>query len=219
MRVAKTEKFDNSKGFITKKIGKVEPFDRTLVLLTPKAETKFVKKVESIVRSSQEYKDFISYLKENIDMTYCSYFNNITTKGSKKVSIHIHHEPFTLYDITLIVYQKWKDEDKPLSHLAIAEEVMKLHYQGYVGLIPLSATVHDLVHSGKIFIPLQNVYGKYSKFVEEYGNYIPDDIMDILEIKVNKSKNLTEDDVSILEKKFVYLEVDGFRFPEAVEIE
>ena len=217
MRVAKTGKYDNSNDIIVKKFDKVEPFDRTVILPTPASEVKFIKKVEKIVRSSEEYKEFIKYLKEYIDMTYCSYFNGVTTKGSRKVSIHIHHEPFTLYDLVQIVMSKWQAQDKPLSHLLVAEEVCKIHYQGRTGLIPLSATVHSLVHSGKIFIPLQNLYGRYSEFVEEYGAYIPDEILEVLEVKVKKSRELTEEDTSILEKKFVYLEVDGMTFPQPIE--
>ena len=219
MRIAKPGKYSNDESHITRKIGKVEPFDRSVVLLTPKSEIKFIKKVETIIRSSLENKTFLSYLKEVVDMTHCSYFNNITNKGTKGISIHIHHEPFTLYDITQIVYEKWKAENKPISHLGIAEEVVKLHYQGRVGLIPLSSTVHSLVHAGKIFIPLQRVYGKYPLFVEEYGAFIPDDILTMLEKKVKESKELDETSTSILEKKYVYLEVDGFSFPSKVEIE
>ncbi|WP_171567779.1 hypothetical protein, partial [Brevibacillus sp. MCWH] len=80
-----------------------------------------------------------------------------------------------------------------------------------------SVTVHELVHSGKLFIPLQNVYGDFISFLEEYEQYISQDLKDILQIKLKMSKELESLDLSILEKKYVYLEVDGMTFPQPLE--
>ena len=82
-------------------------------------------------------------------------------------------------------------------------------------LIPLSVTVHQLVHKGQLFIPLQNVYGDYAKFVEEYGPFISDHIANILQTKLRMSREV-QNDLSILEKKYVYLDVDGFSLPQPI---
>ena len=150
-------------------------------------------------------------------MTQCSIFKNINNKDYRKISIDIHHEPFTLFDITQAVLNKYLLTNKEVNYFKIAEEVMKLHYQGKVGLIPLSATVHQLVGEGKLFIPLQNVYGNFIEFLEEYEPFISEDVKDILQIKLKMSKELQEPDMTILEKKYVYLEVDGFLFPQVIE--
>ena len=94
---------------------------------------------------------------------------------------------------------------------------MGLHYKNQVGLVPLSITVHQLVHDGKIFIPLQNVYGNYLDFIEEYGAYISDNTQNILQTKLRMSKEIINPDTSILEKKYVYLNVDGFSLPQVIE--
>lgn len=217
MRLPDLEKYNNDNLIEKRKIVDVPPVERHISIMTDRDKVKQVKSIERIVRGSQEYKQYVAFLRKEVDMTMCSYFTNISKKDGAKVSIEIHHEPFTLFDITLIVLEKWMAEGMKINPILIAEEVMKLHYQGKVGLIPLSLTVHDLVHEGKIFIPLQNVYGDFISFLEEYEPYITQDLQDILEIKLKMSKDVDAQDTSILEKKYVYLEVDGMRFPEPLD--
>jgi hypothetical protein len=149
-------------------------------------------------------------------MTSCSFFSNISNKNNTSIGIEIHHEPFTLFDITQIIVEKFIDQDMEINPLLISDEVMKLHYRDMVGLIPLSTTVHQLVHDSKLFIPLQNVYGDYVKFLKEYAEYIPSEINNMLEIKLKLSKDINSADTSILEKKYVYLNVEGFTFPQII---
>lgn len=217
MRLPKVENYKNDQLIERRKIQEIPPIERNIVLMSEKDKIKLIKTIERIVRSSQEYKQYIAFLRKEVDMTMCSFFNNISNKESKKVSIEIHHEPFTLFDIAQIVLEKWIAEGKKINPILIAEEVMKLHYQNKVGLIPLSITVHELVHSGKLFIPLQNVYGDFISFLEEYEPYISNDLKDILQIKLKMSKELENLDMSILEKKYVYLEIDGMTFPQPLE--
>lgn len=218
MRTAKLENYKNNQSIEKKKINEVPEIKRHVIILTDKDKVRLIKNIERIVRGSQEYKQYIGFLKKEIDMTHCSFFTNVKkTETTKKLSIEIHHEPFTLFDIVQIVTEKWIAEDKDANPLMIADEVMKLHYQGRVGLIPLSLTVHELIHEGKLFIPLQNVYGNYISFLEEYEPYIDNDIQNILEVKLQMSRDANSQDLSILEKKFVYLEVDGMSFPQPVK--
>ena len=151
------------------KIDKIEPYTpKTVKLSTGKERKKFIKTVERIVRSSMEYRDYTSFLKENINMDHCAFFENISCKTDKKAKIEIHHEPLTLYDLVTIVLAKYEDEGLPLNDLYIADEVLELHYMNMVGLIPLSITLHKMVHnSDKLPIPLSFCYGEYNKLLEE----------------------------------------------------
>ena len=83
-------------------------------------------------------------------------------------SIELHHFPLTLYDISEIVLRKRMDADEPLSPIAVAAEVVKIHYRGLVGLIPVTSTIHELLHSGRAYASLSNVYGDYPAFLVEY---------------------------------------------------
>ena len=107
-----------------------------------------------------------------------------------------------------------KFADNPGEALKVADEVMDLHYSGLIGLIPLTTTMHKLVHNGRIFIPLQFIYHKYNEFYAEYEDYMNEALQEKLEAKVNLSLH-TEDIVSdSLDVEFTYLSVDGFKFPE-----
>lgn len=182
---------------------------------TPKDQEKYIKNVEAVVRKSLEYKNYIQFLKENLDMNQCTVLKNVISKSGKKYRIEIHHEPFTLFDIVQTVITKRLELGESISELLVADEIMGLHYEGKVGLIPLTVTMHELVHSGRIFIPLQFVYQDYSGFYQEYGQYIEDNpiLKDKIEAKVNLSMR-TESIVSdALDVEFVCLDVDGFQFP------
>ena len=52
--------------------------------------------------------------------------------------------------------------------LSIAEEVINLHYGNVVGMARLSKTSHQLTHAGKLFIPLDSVFGNVNEFVNRY---------------------------------------------------
>ena len=49
---------------------------------------------------------------------------------------------------------------------------MALHFKNKVGIVPLSVTMHDLVHSGSIFLNLKQVFGRVIDFLEEYRDFI-----------------------------------------------
>ena len=171
-----------------------------------------------IIRSSNEYRDYIAFLKEYVDMTKCAFFNNVSNEQSRKIRIEIHHEPFTLFDIVQIVLSKWQAECIPLNDLLIADEVMSLHFRNCVGLIPLSKTVHETVHSNSnVVIPLYLIYGKYKEFLKEYEPYLEESMIDKLERKIALTKNIKENSFDIFNKEFEYLEIDGVTLPQRIK--
>lgn len=189
---------------------------------TDKDRHKFVNRVERIVRSSLEYRDYIQFLKEHVGLDSCIFFQNVTNGvGARKsrVSVEMHHEPFTLYDIVNVIVSKYKDEGLPINDLNIADEVMALHYENKVGLVPLSKTAHQIVHnSTKLLVPLNMCYGNYSQFLEEYEPYISDEMYDKLERKMNMTSQLTPESFEAITKEFTYLEIDGVNDIEKMEL-
>ena len=164
-------------------IPKLPYFDRFQYdLEDPKGFKKYISEIENTVRNSFEYKWFIEELKKNHGFNKCSFLDNVSIEdGSRKIRIEVHHEPFTLYDIVTIVYKKRQHLHEDISVPAIAWEVMWLHYMGLVGLIPLSATIHQLVHNGYLFIPLDSVRGAYRIFRDMYYDYIDPTDLDVLD--------------------------------------
>ena len=146
MRVPKVETFKNNEKISYVKYEKPVSISRLPVITNEKQRDKLIKQIEKYIRSSLEYKDLINYLKEYMDMNQCEFFHNVSGK-TKKGMIQIHHEPYDLYTITSIVMNRREKELGYIDELEVAEEVMELHYMGLVGLIPLSITAHELVHS------------------------------------------------------------------------
>lgn len=182
-----------------------------------KDRVKFIKTCEIMIRKSMEYKDYVKFLKGHLDMNHCEVLKNISNENGKHYTIEIHHEPFYLFDIVDTVIYKRQVLDESITPFAIADEVMGLHYDEKVGLIPLSKTMHELVHSDKIFIPLQLIYQQYDKFYEEYEMYMQQNLKDAIEMKVNMSMKSSKVQSDILDPEFTYVNIDGYKFPEVPE--
>ena len=140
----------------------------------------YIKDCERIIRRSFEYKQFINYLRDNMNMNKCAFLSHVSNTENYGVKIEIHHYPFTLRDIVEIVYRKRCHYEESLSVFMVAKEVMELHYKLMVGLIPLSETIHELAHNGKIFIPVDRVLGRYNLFVDYYSPFISAEMLDTL---------------------------------------
>lgn len=191
----------------------------SVILNTDKDREKFIKRIEQIIRSSLEYRDYIAYLKENVNMTKCAFFQNVENAQGSRVRIEIHHEPLTLFDIVSVVLNKFIEEGIPLDDLYIADEVMDLHYKNMVGLIPLSKSLHQIVHnSNDIIIPLSLVFGDYKDFIHEYEDYLDENIIGKIERKINDTKSFNQSMVDKLSPEFVYINVDGYELPKKVSI-
>lgn len=205
-----------------KRIKTVIPEDMEYITIinNDKDKSKYIKRCENIIRASTEYRDYIAFLKEHVDMNRCAFFQNVSSEDTKRVKIEIHHEPFTLYDYVEVIVNKYISEGLPLNDLRISDEVMELHYNNQVGLIPLSKTIHEVIHnSTKIVIPLNMVYGDYASFLSspEYESYV-EELYDKLESKINATKNLTKESFDALMKEFTYIEMKDVKAVEKQEI-
>ena len=167
---------------------------------------KYIKDIEKFVRNSIEYKKFVNYLRMYMDMNKCAFLANTTIDNDSKVKIEIHHYPFTLYDICRIVYNKRTFNGESVEPTMVAKEVMKLHYELLVGLIPLSKTVHELAHNEWIFIPVDHVLGNWNHFFAVYKDFMESDQADVLERIIEFSENYNKErNEEILKQNNIYL--------------
>lgn len=187
------------------------------IFTTNRDRVKFIKMCESVIRSSMEYKEYISFLKNNMDMDRCAVLVGLSSENGRKYSIEIHHGPFNLFEIVDTVISKREALNELINPYLIAEEVMALHYDELVGLIPLSITMHELVHNDKIFIPLQYYYQKFDLFYDRYEEYISSVTKGKIDLLVNMSMKCDKIQSDILDPEFVYINVEGFEFPEIPE--
>ena len=156
-----------------------------------KSKKNFIKNVERLIRSSQEYTKFIAYLRKDLSFNSCAILNELSTEN---VSIELHHFPFNLYEIVEAVINKRLEKDLPLSTFSISEEVMILHYTNCIGLIPLSKTMHELAHSGtgNLQIDQRMVVGEYIEFFNEYGIHLSSKSLEKFQ-SWREFDNMTED--------------------------
>ena len=188
-----------------------------------KSRTKFIKRTERVVRGSMEYKDFIQYISKYMDMNRCAFFLNAGTSdgsGGNKLKIERHHTPLTLYDICDIVLQKFIDKGEPINDLMIAQEVLQLHYEGKVGLIPLSKAIHKIVHNTDLIkIPLWLVSDGYIDFLEEYEDQWTkmDGIEDKLKRAIADSESITEASFKDLMVEFEHIDIKDMNLPKHLD--
>lgn len=181
-----------------------------------KAKIKFVKIIEKLVRSSIEYRDYISFLRDHFDMNQCAYYNNIDNKDTYRVKIEVHHSPFTLYDIAYIILNKhFAMYGNNINLSSIVYEILEIHYKGIVGLIPLNKTIHDLTHNGYLFIPISYVFGNVEQFYQEYFNYMTEQQKELYEKNCNVD-NETQVIPDFLKKSLVYIRQDEFQIPKNI---
>lgn len=179
----------------------------------------YIKDIEKAVRRSFEYRGFIKYLRENMDMNKCSFLKGVTNQETFDIKIEIHHYPFTLRDICEIVVRKRSFYNESLSVFMVAKEVMMLHYKLIIGLIPLSETVHELAHSARLFIPVDNVLGRYKLFVDYYKPFIEPELLEVLSrIEKYTTEQSEKLDTTIIEQTNVTYNIDSsnnrFLLPE-----
>lgn len=204
-------------------INNVAPFETEVYCLDDEKEYKyFVSDVEKAIRKSFEYREMIKYLRDNMQMNKCAFLEGVTNEETFDIKIEIHHYPFTLHDLVEIVLRKRIYYNESLTVNMVAKEVMKLHYQLLVGLIPLSQTVHELAHNGKIFIPSDKVFGNYNKFVTMYEPFCEPEQLDALKriekyTEENRSPLL---DTTILNQNYVTYNVkdERYQLPDTSQI-
>jgi len=206
------DKSDNSESNNIKvDYNNIARYYNTDVLFEDKAKHKFIQRTERLIRGSVEYRNYISLLKNELDLTRCTFLPEVDIEELGNGLIEFHHYPLTLYDIVSIKVEKRIAENKfAFDEFDVADDVMIDHYRNIIGLVPLSETVHELAHKGLKFINLSYVQGNYKKFIKENNVYITD----LLNTKLSEVEKLSEQenhglelsDENLLSIKKLYIE-------------
>lgn len=193
----------------------VEKFDMSIHELSEDDEVtpKMIKYIEGLVRRSYEYKKYIGYLKNELDLTSCSFLESIDVSDIA-VSLEFHHHPFTLYDITEAVSKKMiddipDDESRTISPFDIADIVTEEHFRHNIGLVPLTKTIHELAHSRAINIPLDKTYGEHSNFKNKYEKYLSPEALHTYSNsrRFNDSLDITVMNADKIKKKIIKYDI------------
>jgi len=160
---------------------------------------RFIKNVKSLVRSSVEYKKFISYLKDCEEMGICTFFSDITDEDA---SIEVHHTPLTIHDIIEIITDHLIIKNGGTTSLLVCHEVLKAHMLGLVGTVSLSETVHQLVHAGRINININQIHGNIKEFLTKYKDGVNDEHLNKIKLMIEISKLPAHEDGLFERKKY-----------------
>lgn len=180
--------------------------------------SKYLSDIKKSVRNSIEYRELMRTLKNSASMNRSGLNPNISStvdeNGKSSVKIEIHHTPLTLEDIVRVVYDKRYMKNEDLSVEMVAKEVMLCHYMGIIGLYPLTATEHELVHNGYLFIPVNRIYGNYKEFLNRYDSYIDEDMkLTLEEIEEMSNSFDASNQNKIMSQVNIYLEPSSYSIP------
>ena len=188
-------------------------------LNNPKDFPKYISTIEKICRGSFEYRQMTNFLREYADMNKCSIFENVNNIESFKIKIHIHHEPITLFDMVLAIYNKRCSLREDIDEEMVAKEVMYNHYRMNVGLIPVSQLVHELVHNQYLFIPTWAVFGIYKNFVMAYKDFIEQETLENLKKAEEASRTYDFNQArALLDTSMIFIDTSGaYKTPDYQE--
>ena len=134
--------------------------------------TSFIKSVERLVRTSDDYNNFLNQIKKTYGLDFCQACSKLT---GQDVTIEMHHGPiFTLYDICEVVLQKFIKTGYKINTLRIADVVLQEHFDLNVQIVMLAVTFHEAVHNKDMFLNLKQGFGDSAAFIEKYGAYLED---------------------------------------------
>jgi hypothetical protein len=157
-------------------------FDMTYRSVTPE----LIKHFTTSVRRTPEFRSFINFVKNYLDVNKCSFYEDYSMKNG--FIIELHHHPFSLFDVCEAVAKKRLGENGYIETYPILEEVMRLHYQFLVGLTPLNPTAHDLVHDNDLEIHPNIIVGEWKELYNEYFPYLSQTAIKKYDMLIEKEK-------------------------------
>lgn len=158
---------------------------------------RFIKEVEKLVRSNDRYKKYINYLKTEVQMNHCQVLKDIDDEDA---TIELHHGPiFTLFMDCAIILEYFIMKDWKISTFRVADAVLNEHQKNRIQCMMVSTTIHELIHSGKIFIHYKQAYGDVVAFIKKYRDAISKEYKEKINQYVDRCLLEDSNDFSVLE--------------------
>jgi hypothetical protein len=182
--------------------GSNNPFNITMYLDQNSDDTyfkKFIKATEKVVRTNKDYNQYLTFLREERGLNSCTILHTVE---SGEALIELHHFPFTLFTICSIVANDLLAKNEKVSTFYLADKVIQEHFSENIGFVPLSTTIHELAHLGKITLLKKNIYGSYLSFFNKYNAFFTDKEKEFIDkLEVTKKINIDDNVISLLENK------------------
>jgi hypothetical protein len=136
------------------------------------AYSKFVKACEKNIRTSKDYKIFISYIKSILGINFCQVSSSIYDTDA---TIEMHHGPiFTLYDIVSVILNYHIKTGKKINTQRITNAVLQEHFDLRVQVVMLAVTNHEAAHNRDLFLHVNQGIGNLTEFLDLYKDCLDD---------------------------------------------
>lgn len=136
------------------------------------AYVKFIKDCESAVRTSPDYKIFISYIKKILGINFCQVSSSIYDTDA---TVEMHHGPIlTLFDYCSIMVNHYLRTNRKINTPRIADQVLNEHFDLHVQVVMLAVTNHEAAHNRDLFLHVNQGIGDLNTFIEIYNKAFDD---------------------------------------------
>ena len=133
---------------------------------------KFVKDCESAVRTSPDYKIFISFIKRVLGINFCQVSSSIYDTDA---TVEMHHGPiFTLFDYASIMVNHFLNTNKKIDTPRIADALLDEHFDLHIQVVMLATTNHEAAHNRDLFLNVKQGIGDLNRFIELYNKAFDD---------------------------------------------
>lgn len=143
-----------------------------------------LKNIEFLVRHTNEYRDVLRYMKEDLQLRYSMTFPNIDFVD-EKISFEMHHiislGSICLMTGTLMLSEL--KEDQYLLTLDIARKVVEYHLDDIFPMVMLSTTEHQLVHKNLFTVDKNNISlhkGNTKQLFKVFGDLLTENEIETL---------------------------------------
>lgn len=162
----------------------------------------YIKECEKTIRASDDYKDYISWIKGTLGINFCQVMSKI--KSSKNVTVEMHHGPiFTLYDCVECAIEYRLCNHLPVTTFRVADQVLEDHYNLIIQTVMLCKTMHEGAHNRDIFLNSHQIIGNLEGFFDKYSPYFSDRHKYNLYINLKMSEKNPSYDNGILDTEHI----------------
>lgn len=135
--------------------------------------SKFIKEVEKLVRTSDDYSAFVQYIKRCLGINFCQVSSKIYDTDA---TIEMHHGPlFTLYDVCDVILTWFIKNHLKINTFRVANKVLDEHFAMRVQVIMLTVTNHEAIANRDLFTHFNQGIGNVDAFIKMYTPYLNDE--------------------------------------------
>ena len=142
---------------------------------------KFVRSCENIIRKSVEYRLWVAYIKDVLQINTCM----ITNERMDEVTLDVHHHIPSLFLLLKALINEKIEREEVFSTFDIALQAIEVHFSNRIGYAVLLKSMHEKFHNGFLSIPIELIRGDYRWFLDNYTRYLDEEDLETIEYRMS----------------------------------